>query len=96
VRTKPDTLGGVPVVDIELTGAPPAERVILYFHGGAYALGNAASAAGLAAALPGGTCPHDIGREPIARWRRPTPPSFIQVPVGLARVRSTCPGVGSR
>jgi acetyl esterase/lipase len=51
------SLGGVPVVKIGLDGAEPG-RVILYLHGGAYTIGTAASAVGLAA---------DLGRRARAR-----------------------------
>lgn len=52
VETTPSQLGGVPVVNIAIRAAP-AHGVILYFHGGAYAIGSAILAAGLAS---------DIGR----------------------------------
>ncbi|MEU9347680.1 alpha/beta hydrolase [Streptomyces sp. NPDC048278] len=41
-------LGGVPVVTVETPGLDPSAAV-LYFHGGAYALGSALDSAGLAA-----------------------------------------------
>ncbi|MEV8540995.1 alpha/beta hydrolase [Streptomyces sp. NPDC051572] len=41
------TLGGVPVAAITVDGVEP-RHVVLYFHGGVYVLGDAASAAGLA------------------------------------------------
>ena len=44
------SLGGIPVVSVEVAGADP-ERVILYLHGGAYAIGTAASSVGLASDL---------------------------------------------
>ena len=47
VITEPATIGDVPVVHISLRDTP-AHGVILYFHGGAYAIGTAALAAGLA------------------------------------------------
>jgi epsilon-lactone hydrolase len=50
VHTEHATLGDVPVVTITVDGAAPA-GTILYFHGGAYALGSAASSAGLASQL---------------------------------------------
>jgi len=43
-------LGTVPTVEITVTGVEP-RHVVLYFHGGAYALGTAASAADLAAQI---------------------------------------------
>jgi epsilon-lactone hydrolase len=52
VRTQDGVLGGVPVVRIEVDGID-AIGTVLYFHGGAYAIGSAASAAGLAADLAG-------------------------------------------
>lgn len=48
VVTGSSELGGVPVVDVSIAGAS-TNGVLLYFHGGAYAIGSAASAAGLAA-----------------------------------------------
>lgn len=48
VSAKPGELGGVPVVTVEIPALDPT-RVILYFHGGAYALGSAADSVGLAA-----------------------------------------------
>ncbi|MFC1430577.1 alpha/beta hydrolase [Streptacidiphilus sp. N1-3] len=48
VSVKPGLLGGVPVVTVETPGDDPS-LVLLYFHGGAYALGSAADSAGLAA-----------------------------------------------
>ncbi len=40
-------LGGVPTAEIAIDGTGPG-RVVLYFHGGVYVLGDAAGAAGLA------------------------------------------------
>lgn len=48
VSTKTSALGGVPVVTVDTPDSDPSAAV-LYFHGGAYALGSAADAAGLAA-----------------------------------------------
>ncbi|MGH6655196.1 MAG: alpha/beta hydrolase [Actinocrinis sp.] len=48
VSTTAGTLGAVPVVTVETPGSDPS-AVILYFHGGAYALGSAADSAALAA-----------------------------------------------
>jgi monoterpene epsilon-lactone hydrolase len=48
VSTKQGELGGVPVVTIETPGLDPSV-VVLYFHGGAYALGSAGESVGLAA-----------------------------------------------
>jgi acetyl esterase/lipase len=50
VTTTTSSLGGVPVVAIDAAGIS-ADEVILYFHGGAYAVGTAASSAGLASGL---------------------------------------------
>ncbi|MET7682502.1 alpha/beta hydrolase [Streptomyces sp. NPDC005423] len=47
VTTGESELGGVPVVTVETPDTDP-ERVLLYLHGGAYAIGSAADAAGLA------------------------------------------------
>jgi monoterpene epsilon-lactone hydrolase len=44
------SLGGVPVVNVDVKGADPG-RVILYIHGGAYAIGTAASSVPLASDL---------------------------------------------
>ena len=43
-------LGGVPAADITTDGIEP-RHVVLYFHGGVYVLGDAVSAAGLAAQI---------------------------------------------
>jgi monoterpene epsilon-lactone hydrolase len=50
VTTSPGSLGGTPVLNVEVEGADP-ERVIFYLHGGAYAIGTAASSVGLASDL---------------------------------------------
>ena len=50
VRTEEAALGDVPVVTISVDGTTPT-GTILYFHGGAYALGSAALSAGLASEL---------------------------------------------
>ncbi len=43
-------LGGVPTAEITIDGIEP-RRVVLYFHGGVYVLGDAASAANLASQI---------------------------------------------
>ncbi|MFG2785355.1 alpha/beta hydrolase [Streptomyces prunicolor] len=48
VKTTEGELGGVPVVTVETPTTDPA-AVLLYLHGGAYVIGSAADAAGLAA-----------------------------------------------
>ena len=50
VTMRATTLGGVPVVEIEVDGTG-GDAVILYLHGGAYTMGSAAAAAGLASEL---------------------------------------------
>jgi epsilon-lactone hydrolase len=50
VTTSSGSLGGIPVVNVEAAGAHPAS-VIFYLHGGAYAIGTAASSVGLASDL---------------------------------------------
>jgi acetyl esterase/lipase len=50
VTTSTGSLGGIPVINVEVAGADP-ERVIFYLHGGAYAIGTAASSVGLASDL---------------------------------------------
>ena len=50
VRTEEAALGDVPAVTITVDGTTP-RGTILYFHGGAYALGSAALSAGLASEL---------------------------------------------
>jgi epsilon-lactone hydrolase len=50
VRTEEGALGDVQVVTITVDGTTP-KGTILYFHGGAYALGSAALSAGLASEL---------------------------------------------
>ncbi len=53
VETLDEQLGGVPVVDIRVAGNGEKSEglVLLYLHGGAYALGSAAAAAGLASEI---------------------------------------------
>ena len=50
VTTSAGSLGGIAVVNVEAAGADHA-TVILYLHGGAYAIGTAASSVGLASDL---------------------------------------------
>jgi monoterpene epsilon-lactone hydrolase len=50
VTTSSGSLGGIPVVNVETAGADH-NGVILYLHGGAYAIGTAASSVGLASDL---------------------------------------------
>lgn len=50
VTTSPGSLGGIPVVNVEVAGADHAS-VIFYLHGGAYAIGTVASFVGLASDL---------------------------------------------
>jgi acetyl esterase len=50
VETSAGSLGAIPVVIVDAAGAG-SENVILYFHGGAYAIGSAASSVGLASDL---------------------------------------------
>jgi acetyl esterase/lipase len=50
VTTTPGSLDQVPVTNVEVAGRKP-ERVIFYLHGGAYAIGSAASSVGLASDL---------------------------------------------
>ncbi len=41
-------LGGVPIAEVTVDGIEERRRVVLYFHGGVYVMGDAALAAGLA------------------------------------------------
>ncbi|MEV4446269.1 alpha/beta hydrolase fold domain-containing protein [Streptomyces mirabilis] len=50
VTATPGRLGGIPVVTVETPG-DESSAVVLYFHGGAYALGSAGDSVGLAADL---------------------------------------------
>jgi acetyl esterase/lipase len=50
VTTRVQTLGGIPVVAVDVAGSDPG-RVILYLHGGAYAIGSAAASVPLASDL---------------------------------------------
>jgi acetyl esterase/lipase len=50
VTTSSGSLGGIPVINVEVAGAD-REWVIFYLHGGAYAIGTAASSVGLASDL---------------------------------------------
>ena len=51
VTTTSGTLGDIPVVTIDVEGIDDNGTVILYFHGGAFAIGTAASSVGLASNL---------------------------------------------
>jgi acetyl esterase/lipase len=50
VSAVPGTLGGIPIVTIDLAGVA-SDDTILYFHGGVYAMGSAAGSVGLASDL---------------------------------------------
>jgi acetyl esterase/lipase len=50
VTSTPGILGGVPVVTVDVAGTDSG-AVILYLHGGAYAIGSAAASVGLASDL---------------------------------------------
>ena len=50
VTVTPAALGGVPTAEITIDGIEP-RHVVLYFHGGVYALGDAFQAAGLASQI---------------------------------------------
>jgi monoterpene epsilon-lactone hydrolase len=50
VVTTPGQLGGVPVIRVDIPGTT-TDGVILYFHGGFFAIGSAATSVGLAADL---------------------------------------------
>ncbi|MEV1019938.1 alpha/beta hydrolase [Streptomyces sp. NPDC050264] len=47
VRTRTTELGGVPAVEVRAGTAGPTATTVLYFHGGAYAIGSAAAGVGL-------------------------------------------------
>ncbi|WP_405944425.1 alpha/beta hydrolase [Streptomyces sp. NBC_00932] len=51
VRTRTTELGGVPAVEVRAGAAEPTGRTVLYFHGGAYAIGSAAASVGLASEI---------------------------------------------
>lgn len=51
VQTSASELGGVPVIEVAAGGVSCG--VLMYFHGGAYALGSAGSAAGMLAGIVG-------------------------------------------
>ena len=59
VSTQRGELGGVPVVTVDTPSSDPSAAV-LYFHGGAYVLGSAADAAGLAADVSRGVAARAI------------------------------------
>jgi acetyl esterase/lipase len=50
VRQSPTTIGGVSAIDVTAPG-PDADAVILYFHGGVYVIGSAATSVSLVAEL---------------------------------------------
>ncbi|MFD5445752.1 alpha/beta hydrolase [Streptomyces tendae] len=47
VRTRTTDLGGVPAVEVRAGATGSAGGTVLYFHGGAYAIGSAAASVGL-------------------------------------------------
>jgi acetyl esterase/lipase len=47
VRTRTTDLGGVPAVEVRAGATAPTAATVLYFHGGAYAIGSAAASVGL-------------------------------------------------
>ncbi|MFJ2163260.1 alpha/beta hydrolase [Streptomyces sp. NPDC087856] len=47
VRTRSVELGSVPAVEVRAGAAAPTGVTVLYFHGGAYAIGSAAASVGL-------------------------------------------------
>ena len=47
VRTQSIELGSVPALDVRAGAAAPTGVTVLYFHGGAYAIGSAAASVGL-------------------------------------------------
>ncbi|WP_329127158.1 alpha/beta hydrolase [Streptomyces sp. NBC_01465] len=47
VRTRTTELGGVPAVEVRAGTTGPTAATVLYFHGGAYAIGSAAGSVGL-------------------------------------------------
>ncbi|KAB2382941.1 alpha/beta hydrolase [Actinomadura montaniterrae] len=47
VRTRTADLGGVPAVEVRAGATAPTAATLLYFHGGAYAIGSAAASVGL-------------------------------------------------
>ncbi|WP_327170792.1 alpha/beta hydrolase [Streptomyces sp. NBC_01336] len=47
VRTRTTELGGVPAVEVRAGTPGPTAVTVLYFHGGAYAIGSAAGSVGL-------------------------------------------------
>src|SRR5215470_14032921 len=52
VVTSPGQLGGVPVIRVDIPGTTTTtDGVILYFHGGFFAIGSAAASVGLASEL---------------------------------------------
>jgi acetyl esterase/lipase len=51
VVTTPGQLGGVPLIYVDIPGTTTTDGVIVYFHGGFFAIGSAATSVGLAADL---------------------------------------------
>ena len=51
VATTPGQLGGVPVIRIDIPGTTTPNGVIMYFHGGFFAIGSAPASVGLASDL---------------------------------------------
>jgi monoterpene epsilon-lactone hydrolase len=51
VRTRTAELNGVPAIEVRAGAAAPSSQTVLYFHGGAYAIGSAAASVGLASEI---------------------------------------------
>jgi acetyl esterase/lipase len=67
VRTRTTELGGVPAVEVRAGAAVPTSGTVLYFHGGAYAIGSAAASVGLAAPTRSAPPP------PVSAWSPRSP-----------------------
>jgi monoterpene epsilon-lactone hydrolase len=98
VAASPGTLGGIPVVNVDVDGADPGQ-VILYFHGGAYAVGTAASSVGLASDLARRAGARLVSVDYGSRLSTPTPPPSrtpwppiaVSLPADSHRRRSPSP-----
>jgi monoterpene epsilon-lactone hydrolase len=64
VTASPGSLGGIPVVEVTVPGTDPA-KVILYLHGGAFAIGSAASSVGRSR-RPWSRSPHEDRGAPFS------------------------------
>jgi hypothetical protein len=92
VVATPGTLGGIPVVNVDVAGVE-SDDVIFYLHGGAYCIGSAAASVGLAS---DGPAPARSRSTTGSRQRTPTRPRSTTRWPRTGRCLRACPPPGSR